>query len=544
LESAVGKSFTDISKEIAKDFLQTTVFVDEQAYFEKEEVIKKLTKPTRGSIVVNTDDTLHIGSDEDNHTLNAKEVIDAFASEGIVCSVIKPSKGEQIVSSNIIKTITKADALILDWDIYSDEGEIALEIIRYILSNDDNLRLRLIFIYSGARLSSISEKLSKTLSEFDFESKDEFTFTKGHSRISIFSKEKITDTSPDKSRTLYIEDIPDRLALEFVEMTAGLVSNVTLKSMSVLRKNTHLLLAKLGPEMDPPYLTHRCLLPYPEDAKGHIVDLISDEFRYLLNNSEVDEGANLDIIDLWMEHSNPNKDFNIYHLDGGKEISIPISKDHLLKLLEEGYDKTRNAIKYTLGSNEKTLNQKGFKQLSKTFDFIDPNFDKKDCKFSILTSQKSNYGSNSEGTFLTQGSILKGEIEGHSNSFWLCIRQKCDCVRLTENTFFSFVPLEQTEDNKAFELVVLDENDNHVKLKINYDIHETRLFKFEPTSEGVVKGNNENGILKFTAVDGNSFTWVSELKDKHALRISANIVANIARLGLDESEWQRRWSRM
>ncbi len=547
METTVNTDFMDLAKEVAKDFLHTVVFVDEQAYFEKQEQVKELLPPSRGQTKRTDVNIPSDVSDQSSHDLDAKTVIDTFAAEGIICSVIRPSEDESLLSSRTKEAMIRADALILDWDLHGDKGETALEIIQFLLSSDINedSRLRLIVIYSGEKdIKNISETISKSLADYSFEPDGDFTYVKGHTRISIYAKEYAKVIDEYSSRLLKIEDFPDCIAKEISEMTNGLVSNVALKSMSVLRKNTHLILAKLGPEIDPPYLSHRCLLPHPEEAKGHIVDIIADELHCLLNNSEVTDFADLDSIKKWLNHVNRDKEYCIHHLEGNTQHEIDIDFSQIISLLEKGYDNTRKSIEYINSKGEKQhLNHKGFKQLSKTFDFTAGDFDKKDCQFAVITSQKSHYVEGSNTPILTQGSILKGIINGSSSKYWLCIQQKCNCVRLKKETEFSFVPLKNTEGNKGFDLVVQDQ-DSYIKLRIDYDNHESWLFKFKPASGEVVRAALDNAQFVFKTTDENKFHFISELKENHIQRISNNIATKLSRIGLDESEWQRRWSRL
>lgn len=39
-----------------------------------------------------------------------------------------------------------------------------------------------------------------------------------------------------------------------------------------------------------------------------------------------------------------------------------------------------------------------------------------------------------------------------------------------------------------------------------------------------------------------NYIWLFDLKDSHAQRIAQNYASKLARVGLDESEWLRRWS--
>lgn len=429
----------------------------------------------------------------------------------------------------------------MDWDIYGDNGILTLKIIKSLIDLNSNGSLKLIVIYSAETLDHISDSIIESLKEYKFNNDENYTFVKGHTRISIFNKEKIG--LPERSVSL--DALPDCLALELSNITAGLVSNVALKSMSTLRKNTHLILGKLGHEIDSAYLSHRCLLPYPEDAKHHLVDIIADEFHCLLNDLDVSEHADFNTTKMWMKHFNPDSEYNVYPVND-PNFGIIVDEAKILKMLESGYDKTKKSIKYTYNEEEKDLGGIGYRQLSRTFYFGDKDFNKNDYKFAILTSQKSRYSTCLKSPILTQGTILEGDVEDHDCCFWLCIKQKCDCVRLSGNTNFSFVPLEKIESaTQDFDLVIVDSNINYTKLKINIDTHESKLFEFSPDSnQKAIIGVPSGDIFLFKTSNEIPFTWVSELKDNHALRISNLIARNLSRIGLDEYEWQRRWSQI
>jgi hypothetical protein len=48
-------------------------------------------------------------------------------------------------------------------------------------------------------------------------------------------------------------------------------------------------------------------------------------------------------------------------------------------------------------------------------------------------------------------------------------------------------------------------------------------------------------FYKNKKIDEN-FKWILDLKDAHAQRIANTYAAKLSRVGLDESEWLRRWS--
>ncbi len=136
-----GSEFFLLSKEVAERFLQTTVIVDDQASFGGEnqdytEPISNLKTPTRGraksTVTTPTGITPVKISQDSAHQLDAKIVIDNFASKGIVCSVLKPdATDKQSVLSTIEKLAICTDIFIIDWDLCKDNGEQTLKLIKY-----------------------------------------------------------------------------------------------------------------------------------------------------------------------------------------------------------------------------------------------------------------------------------------------------------------------------------------------------------------------------------------------------------------------------
>ncbi len=139
--------FMDLSTEVAKRFLHTVVFVDDQAIYKEIQQPTALTPPKRmAKKEKGSQEEIHRSA----HTLNAKKVTDEFASKGMICSVLKPNEGDNTIEY-VKQSAKRADVFILDWDINNDSGETAREIINMLISLDDSkyLRLRLIIIYTG-----------------------------------------------------------------------------------------------------------------------------------------------------------------------------------------------------------------------------------------------------------------------------------------------------------------------------------------------------------------------------------------------------------
>ncbi len=538
----ISPDFMDLSRKVAKRFLHTVVIVDDQADFEEKllPIARELVKPGRTG--VKEENNERIDSDR-IHRLDAKKVMDLFASKGMVCSILKPDEGENPLSK-VEGVAKRADVFILDWEIHNDTGKIAIDIINNIIISDlqDNPRLRLIIVYTEEKnIVQISEtirnKCKVELKHFG----DGFTFSHGHSHIAIFAKAGVDVPKEYMDRVLSVEELSDRLSIEFARITSGLVSNVALESIAILRDKTHLLLGQLGHEIDPPYLAHRALLPNPDYAMDHVVDIIASEIHSILENHEVGNIANLEAIKFWLKDSNKETNFRLHFPESTKEIDF----ETMILFFKDGFDEVRKQINKNETEDSKRLGDKSFKNFTKTFCFDGQTSDELDCKFSMLTSLKNRYEGNSNPV-LTLGTIIKENSTAGLQEYWLCILPRCDCVRFEGKRNFFFLYLEEEKSNKKFDVVVQDENDNFVKLKINPKIYQSKFthFEFEANVSNQVQFMKEGEDLILNTVDKmKCFKWISEIKREHAQRIVNNFAFEISRIGLDESEWLRRWAK-
>ncbi len=544
MEREESKTFTELSQEVAEKFLHTVVFVDDQARFIEQERPTKLKKPGRGG--GQGKDTQESRNEGNNHELDAKNVIDVFASKGMVCSVLKPGKGEDPLGL-ATKAAERADVLILDWRIYDDDGEKTMGIIGNILAYDstENQRLRLIIIYTAENIVGISKKIEEKY-RGDFKVDDNgFTFSRGHLRLAIFAKDGAVDVLDEhRDRVLSVNQLSEQVSVEFAKITAGLVSNVALESLAVLRDNTHRIMGRLGHEMDPPYLAHRALLPNPDDAMYYAIDIIASEFHSLLDTYELGEKTNLRAIKAWIDMKNSEgTSFNIKV--GGDDVTV--DPEILYEWQRVGIEESDWFKERITDKQKRKISNHGHKTLTQTFCTGEGDANELDCKFAMLTSLKNRYGRSSRIPILTLGTILKEDSTDDSEdpySFWLCIQPRCDSVRIENSRNFLFLSLKEVGGEKSFDIVVKYENNDFIRLKINYTIYESKLLEFSPNSsdENVIGAKKERSYFVFDADDGVRFKWVSELKSEHAQRIANRFAAKLSRVGLDESEWLRRWA--
>lgn len=559
LNETKDENFYDLSQNIVKDFLQTVILIDDEASFELEsegkEKVRKLKKPAKTG-KSEEGNVQKKDSDRSTHELNAKSVVDSFASVGITCSILRPKEEEKNLLGNAVEAAKRSDVVIIDWMIHGDNGEKAIEIIKNIIDEDSEKdRLRLIVIYTGeTNILKISSEIKSKMKKYlniseggDFD--DDFTFSYGKLYITVYAKKDVLLPEEYKKRAVSFNDLPDILTKEFSRMTAGLVSNVAIGSISAIRKNTHLLLGRLGQEMDPPYLAHRTLLPCPDYAMLHAVDIVSSEFYSLLQNYEVGKYTDQNMIKAWAKTK--EKEGIKFNIKIGNR-NVELSSDDLSEIEEKGFaesDWLKSYVDSRYASSEEKAKQKhkdnfekqAHKDLTKTFCVNEEDPHEVNCKFAILTSIKGHYVHSGYEPTLTLGTI----VEDDQNKFWLCIQPRCDSVIIEEKRNFLFLPLKVIDDEKKFNFVILDIKKGFIKLRIDYAAYKIKQinFKVRKSNESTIRTSiDTDKQFYFETADGKKLKWISELKDAQAQRIANTFGSNISRVGLDESEWLRRSS--
>ncbi|MDP2415854.1 hypothetical protein [Daejeonella sp.] len=347
------------------------------------------------------------------------------------------------------------------------------------------------------------------------------------------------------------DELPDYILDEFTKMTSGLVSNVALKSITSLRNNTYKILSIYNKEIDPAFLSHRALLPTLDDAGDLLKQSLVDSFSSILDYDNVIAHCSYTPIKLWLQSNEfSEKEIKV------KKQAIRIRKSNLKIWQNEGFKLAINKawVKQlpNIEVNEKNIADEFKNQKDVTLYFTPDNFIPKDTneKFSILTHHKSNYATASYKPKLSLGTIIRGVKSGQ---FWFCLQQKCDSVRLgSESRRFLFLPLNLNENKFNF---LIKSGDNYIKLKVNYDTHSIRTIRFLATEEQMVVARRFGKGLKYYFIpeyykkhkkydkdNDQLFEWVMDLKDAHAQRVANLYASQLSRVGLDESEWLRKWS--
>lgn len=542
----MSDAFFNTSKTIANDFLQSVVFIDDQAFVTEKEA--------------------------NDHEFNAVDITRAFANSQKVCAVYRPETTEDI--ENLALLSKKADVTVLDWRIEIREENVAeengeedaeeidprgphtLKIIREILSDPLTGKgsLKLILIYTGETdLPGITDAIYEKLQEQDIENvqRGDCTVFTENIRILVLAKEAEEDQFkhiPElKNKIVPYKDLPDYILTQFTEMTSGLLTNFVLHSLTAIRANTFRLIKLYKKKLDPSFLAHRLLLPNPEDSKEQLIEVLSHSIQALLNYNQTAETASISNLEQWVDQSEFNKSIEI-----GNDKKLTIDNTFIKEWINSTFiDACRNQwIANGLGKAGQTPDKK-FRSVEKelykslTAYMVDDGANLIDSEFSILTHHKSNLKQPSSAPRLTLGTLIKQETqdggEGLEARYYLCIQARCDSVRVNDLRKFLFLPLEKVEGNSKFHFVV--EENEFTKLRIRKEAFELRTIKFNPNAEHqVVLASEAEGIYYFESNHGERFQWLADLKEAHAQREVNNFAAKISRVGLDESEWLRRWT--
>jgi hypothetical protein len=493
--------FLEISKGIVEDFLQTAVFLDDRAFFPNENGTNgiafssttEIEDPVTGEIT--TIPTPQV-SEQNEHDLNAKTIIDTFMQKGIVCSVIKCEESTfDAQRSNYLKLMKKADIIVLDWDLFRDGGEKIVGIIKDLMSADEELHeLRSIVIYTANDLETVKGRLERE--ELTFE--DYISHNKRYTTISLWNKNSSGILSDRKAN---FTEVVDKCIDEFTETFHGIVPNVAMAAIAEVRKNTHKLLGVLNQGLDPAYLSHRSLLYTPKEAEKHIEEIIISEIESIIHQNNVGQISNWKVIK------------NTPIVQGKQYRTVDF-----ISCIRDGAP-NNSTIKNKLDSDSKQCftNQWYGNELKSK---------KSESDFATLSLLQTEY--EKKNIYLTLGVIIQ---EQRNSAYLLCLQPRCDSTRLESTTEFIFIELQPARSDK-FDLIL----PSGEKFIIAYGRKNRKTILFQVKHDVV----SPTKLLYFNDINKKKYKYIATLKKTQAQRVSNEYGAYLSRVGLNESEFLRR----
>jgi Response receiver domain len=537
-------NFDGISKQIAKDFLRSVVVVDDHPVFEDEEVVGELEAP---DLVVEASPSETPAAEQpatapDPHTLPFNRFSESFATVGIFCTVLSPEKEhlDDFVTQSAGESglANRADVVILDWVLHGfKEGEKALDIIAKLTQGEGGVkpRKRLILVYTGeSDLLGIAKKIRDKLNVAAVEggtAQERTHITLGATTIAIYAKPHVKVAENLQSLVASAEAIPEIVISEFARTSPGLLSNLILRSMGVLRSETYQILKKFPTKLDCGFVTHK-VLQNPEEASTHLLPLVVSEIQTALEDNIVIEVLSEPALAAWL--NSKIADGFVFGLEGVTEDETRNGVQELLKrpvLDVVGDGAHGNFVRGFLKSKNKARGEVADRL---TQLLSGETSHRANQEFAILMSIRSRYGT--PPPRLTLGTIVHDASRG---IYLLCAQPRCDSVRLTGERQFPFLPLKVADD--GYDHVVMHGADI-ITLRLIDEPYRMEMIGFQPWTEEereVLARPNGDRLFFKSGTREDNFQWIAELRSEHAQRIANALAGKISRVGLNESEWLR-----
>lgn len=524
--------FKSICRRNAERFLKTAFLLDDEVVFEETATL------TSSSTLQPKEDSpsSSAGTDEEpterqKTPLKGHILSKSFLQKGISCSILKLSKdeiGSKSLESCIIEIIQNVDLPILDWNLWDDDGEWIIVILKRLIEESDYPagRVALILIYTAEEVEHVYLKLRESVEGWDSESEETDLLSMGGLRVRIAKRDDV----------LSEESLPEYLIKEFSNIHQGILENAVIQAISEIREKTFHILHRFPPELDAPFLAHQAALPHPDDSGVHAVELITSEIVSLLMQA----GLSDDIVsEEAIEAMLANADNGLLSKTHDNQVRI-ITREKIREIIASGaFEKN---VQLILGQNE-TL---GFKSnrgnaitklvniLSGANDIEDPMGIENNAKLAQLFSFQGHY---SEFTpILSLGTIVQS-----ANSYLVCILPYCDSERIEDERDFPFLKLKSRAPGKGgggICFVIGHDVKLFVPILSPYEL-EIHRFPADSQSKRVLATQKDNK-WKFSDINGDKYIWYGTLKRECAQRIANDFGAQISRVGFNESEWQRR----
>jgi hypothetical protein len=527
-------SYYNTSLEIVKEFIQTITIVDDKAQFTPK---------------------------DSDSSFDAGRIIKHFAEDGKICSVFKFTGKDDV--GKIIKIAQNSDITILDWKIELSEssnsdidaedeleedennskGFYTLKILKEIVSSEYN-SLKLFVIYTDeVGLNRIADEIKKELDKCGIQTQEEipsspYSFYCNNNKICIFGKNEVktkaTHVKEIAERSYNYEELPAAIYDEFVHFTHGIVAGIFLKAMATVRANTYLLLNTFQRDIDAAFITHKGLLPIPDDANDHIIELIGSEMKSVINGGLTNETTN-SLIENFVDLLDEN---HLLDYKDNKGVQKKFSKTDFKSFLSD--PKVKNDLSKTALQNLPDTLPKSIVKANNSLlsqQEIENKANRSNIDFARLTTLKNRYLHFSK-PILTLGVILKGiDILG-DDEYWICIQPKCDSLRILEDENstgrnFMFLSLSKTDKGEII-------YDTDTRFKVEYNIKKSKQFMFKATENGMVSvREEESNNWFFLDSCERRFDYICELKNDFAQSIANKFASQISRVALNHSEWLR-----
>jgi len=520
----MSDKFSSEVRRIADQYINSILFVDEQAFAYGD------------------------GKDspDKQKSLDVSSISHVFSNSGKICGFYAPMTIEDIDFCKIL--VLKPDIVVLDWDIkinvaYSkeeesqdddtdDRGRYSLELLRTIVDDAGNEKLKVVFIYTGEPgINVVLDVISKALGKRFQKNEAHFEVYSNnvHILVRIKPNSKVEHTGFEHFQVAY-SDLPHVLIDTFSNYVNGLMPCFAMSSLTALRTCAASVLNVYNSELDGELLGHQLALDNPNDAKTYLANSFGAAVSELiLDNPSINT-------DQWVEGWIDSR----ISPEGDKVTIVSTDVKRTPTSAKEFYNKRMefSTLKDSINASFCTKIEAGADklklELSKLFHQPEDNTERAKFNFAALAHHKNVFSSHILPPILTLGTIIKNK----QDNFFLCIQQRCDTARVPiEGMDYLFLPLTDNKTSKkVFGAIAIGPGD--IRYVVQSSSNTTLLHFCPEKANSPVSGTKIEGRYIFKSTE-DEFEWVNELKDIVAQRIVAAYTSHFARVGVDEAEWLR-----
>jgi hypothetical protein len=530
----------------AKSFLQSVVFVDDEIYSADTlqpgaqiPNLPNIPSPFRASdpskpVETTPNVPLTADSPEDQPKYHPKKLVESFARLGMVCALYEPEPKFNVDGkSDLFKLCDRSDIVILDWDLYKEDGRNILPLILNLASAAQSSvphHVRLCVIYTTKpdlqRVTGQIFDYLKGKGAGEPTVKDETSLVAGATTIVVYGKPNVPGRSEaSKKMEVKEEDLAERVVAEFARMNTGLLPSYALHGMASIRRNTKRLIDKFSANLDSAFLLNRALVFNSEEAFNQLPELLADELLAVIQDSHIGDTECAAL---------------------GKEISenVPIDGKVLENWIgqhnsESGVRSARAFLSGGSDAIEAKITAARLQTLSRALGCLASNSDK---KLAALFAVRTRY-SIEKPIMMGFGSIVEISEDNSPNRYALCLMPICDGIRLEcgdgKYTAFPFWKLQIVEQKpqKGNGLVIENPAGTFVQLVATGKPRDMMFMEsFQASTCGTVETSENAG---FVSKSGLKMKVVAQLKPAHAQRIAHSVGQALSRVGVTEAEWLR-----
>lgn len=527
VQETVRNSLKEHYRDCVNSFLRTVVVVDDRAFSKASSAVPvDLATPapffaTLAPAAPPENNPAELLVEDSSHELDGPSLVRLFASNGVICSIIEPPKerpDQELVEE--IKLISRAaDVLVLDWELKPGDHTVSLNAITQIVQEDDERggRLRFIAVYTAEKGRRVKNAICAAFGEGEVK-RDGNLLRVLSACIVVLNKPAVGN-----DHAVPLGNLPDVIFDYFAQFSSGILPAAALSAIGTIRHHTHQILGQFHNELDGAFIAHRALIPKPDDAEMHLIELVADSLYNLMLTEGVREKLSDELCIA-----------RFRELIAGRDIAA----DSQVKIESciAGFSGEKVAIiRDALGLDEnENYPEKRFIEKMYGHDGVADSRRKEMAFLHDFTRSHLQKAANGNPPRLTLGSVVAIQKET-SVEFQLCIQPRCDSVRFERVRAFPFTRL-QNSDRPNIHFYWGGSYRSFSSSEKLFDIVVHEFGSEAPTPAVYAKLDTTNGKWFFEDSQGQKMYWVGDLRKDKAQRMASRIASRLHMPGINEYE--------